>query len=308
MADSYTIRIYIPNGDPEGLRIISRMDWTGSGVVFPREDWPNIKQRPEFGYAGVYILIGHAADDDLPTLYIGQGDVVRARLESHVANKDFWSSAVTFVSTGGLNSAHAKWLEYALVKRALEMKRCHLENSTEPQAPQLSELDRDEMQKFMREILQILPLIGLNCFEKPKVIAAPMAKSASIIATASGDGPDTVIVPAHKDSFQKMFIGENAWWAIPMPGGVTQKIKYVAAYQTKPVQAITYLAPVAQIEPYGDKGKYKLIFSEPAKPINAIPLGKAHPTNVIGPRYTLLTKLLAAKTLSDLLHWESMLK
>jgi hypothetical protein len=78
MADPFTIRIFVPDGDPEGLRIIDRMNWTGLGIVFTRTDWPKIRQRSDFSKPGVYILIGYVSDDDLPTLYIGQGDVVRA--------------------------------------------------------------------------------------------------------------------------------------------------------------------------------------------------------------------------------------
>jgi hypothetical protein len=157
MADPYTIRIFVPDGNPEGLRIIDRMNWTGLGITFPREDWPKIKQRAEFGRAGVYILIGRVTDDDLPTIYIGQGDVVRSRLDSHFANKDFWSSAAAFVSSaagGGLNRAHATWLEFALIQRAGQIDQSHLENSTEPQAPQLSEAERADTQAFLREMLR----------------------------------------------------------------------------------------------------------------------------------------------------------
>ncbi len=88
IGDPYTIRIFVPDGDPEGLRIIDRMNWTGLGIVFPREDWAKIKHRQDFSKPGVYILIGYVSeDDDLPTLYIGQGDVVRARLESQRAEQ-----------------------------------------------------------------------------------------------------------------------------------------------------------------------------------------------------------------------------
>jgi hypothetical protein len=80
MADPFAIRIFVPGGDPEGLRIIDRMNWTGLGIIFPREDWPKIKQRSDFSKPGIYILIGYVTDDDLPTLYVGQGDVLRARL------------------------------------------------------------------------------------------------------------------------------------------------------------------------------------------------------------------------------------
>jgi len=50
------------------------MNWTGLGVRFPRERWPDWKKRPEFRKTGIYMLFGYAGDDDLPTLYIGQGD------------------------------------------------------------------------------------------------------------------------------------------------------------------------------------------------------------------------------------------
>ena len=33
MAEGYTIHIFVPEGDPEGLRIIDRMNWTGRGYV-----------------------------------------------------------------------------------------------------------------------------------------------------------------------------------------------------------------------------------------------------------------------------------
>jgi hypothetical protein len=32
---AFTIRIYLPDGDPEGVQVIDRMNWTGIGVFFP---------------------------------------------------------------------------------------------------------------------------------------------------------------------------------------------------------------------------------------------------------------------------------
>jgi hypothetical protein len=304
MAEPYTIRIFLPDGDPEGLRIIDRMNWTGLGIVFPRENWTKIKQRPDFSKPGVYILVGYVSDnDDLPTIYIGQGDVVRARLDSHVQNKEFWSKAVVFVSgSGGLNRAHATWLEHALIRRAATVRQSHLENGTEPQEPALSEAEKADTQAFLREILQILPLVGLTAFEIPKAIAEPLAKSVGSdpLKARSGE-PDTIIVPAQKDGFANVFLGENAWYAIRISGGMISKIKFIAAYQSQPISAITHVAPVARIEPHGDSGKYKLIFSEPAKPIGPIPFGDAPSGSMQGSRYTTYEKLMKAKTISDLL-------
>jgi hypothetical protein len=103
-ADPFTIRIFVPDGDPEGVRIIDRMNWTGLGIAFPRTKWLEIRQRTEFARTGVYILVGYRGDDDLPTIYIGQGDVVHKRIESHLQGKNFWDWGIVFVSaSNGLN-------------------------------------------------------------------------------------------------------------------------------------------------------------------------------------------------------------
>ena len=86
---------------------------------------------------------------------------------------------------------------------------------------------------------------------------------------------DTIIVPANKEGFDEVFIGEDCWYAIRIGGGMLDKIKHIAGYQTTPVMAITHIADIECIEPYGDTGKYKVIFSEPAKEIEHIPYGDA---------------------------------
>jgi hypothetical protein len=303
MADPFTIRIFVPDGDPEGVRVIDRMNWTGVGVAFPRAKWPVVKSRPEFARTGIYVLVGYKAeDDDLPTIYIGQADGVRTRIESHFQNKDFWDWGIVFVSTsGGLNRAHVTWLEYALVGRANQAKRCHLDNGNAPQEPALTEAEKADTQGFLKEILQILPLVNLRAFEIPVPVAIPAATTVDVLPKVQSQKPDTVIVPAQKDGFEKVFLGENCWYAIRISGGMLDKIKYIAAYQTQPVSAVTHYAPVDRIEPYGESGKYKLVFSEKAKSIGPIPFGDAPTGAMQGPRYTTLVKLKAATKLSDLM-------
>lgn len=83
------------------------------------------------------------------------------------------------------------------------------------------------------------------------------------------------------------------------------RIKYIAGYQTQPVSAITHYAPVDRIEPYGESGKYKLIFSEKAQAVGPIPFGDAPSGAMQGPRYTTFEKLQAAKKLTDVLTQKS---
>lgn len=303
MTDPFTIRIFVPDGDPEGVRIIDRMNWTGQGVVFPRETWTATRERPEFKRTGVYILVGYAqAEDELPTLYIGQADGLRGRIDNHVQTKDFWNWGVGFVSTNSsLNRAHITWLEYALILRAQAVGQCHLDNGNTPQEPALSESEKADTKGFLKEILQILPLVNLRAFEEPKAVAAPKTSSGSApVAEQPFTKPDTIVVPAQKEGFEKVFLGEDAWYAIRISGGMLDKIKYIAGYQTQPVSAITHWAPVDHIEPYGEGGKYKVVFSEPAKPIGPIPYGAAPMGTMQGPRYTYFDRLKTAKEIVEL--------
>ena len=303
MADPFTIRIFVPDGDPEGVRLIDRMNWTGLGLVFRRSDWSEVRNRGEMQRTGIYVLVGYRnEDDDLPTLYIGQADGIKGRIDSHDKDKDFWDWAAVFVSTsGGLNRAHVTWLEYALVKRAMETRRCHLDNGNTPQEPALTEAEKADTQGFMKEILQILPLVGLRAFEFPKAVAAPLASDPMTGGKPRGRKHDTIIVPAKKDGFEEVFLGEDCWYAVRISGGMLDKIKHIAAYQSHPVSAITHYAPVSRIEPYGEGGKYKLVFSESAKPIGPIPYGDAPQGAMQGPRYTSFSRLQKARKLSDVL-------
>ena len=301
MPEPFTIRIFVPDGDPEGIRIIDRMNWTGLGIAFPRSRWEAVRKRPEMDGVGVYILVGYdETNDDIPVLYIGQADGVGQRIGNHDAKKDFWEWAIVFVSTSGnLNRAHATWLEYALIKRASDANRSRLENGNHPKEPALTESDKADTRAFLHEVLQILPLVGLRAFEYPHAVAEPHATAVDAAAAAPSGKADTMIVPAHPEGFSKVFLGEDCWYSVRISTAMMDRIKYVAAYQTAPVSAITHYAPVDRIEPFGESGKFKLVFSEKAREIGPIERGNASKGVMQSPRYARLQSLLDAKVLSD---------
>jgi hypothetical protein len=304
VSEAYTIRIFVLEGDPDGVKIVDMMNWTGVGIAFPRSAWTRIAKRPEFASPGIYVLSGVAegTTDELPTVYVGQGDEIRTRVESHYASKDFWDWGYAFVSKAeALNRAHTTWLEHALVHRAHMAQQCHLDNGTLPKEPNLSESERADTRGFLSEMLRILPLLGVRVFEKPAPVAVP-GQEPPHYATAkpASDSRDTIVVPAQEDGFQQVFLGENCWYAIRISGGMLPRIKYIAVYRTNPLSAITHYAPVDRIEPYGEQGKYRVVFSEPAQQITPIPFGDATTGTMQGPRYTSLGKLKAARSVGDL--------
>ena len=298
MADPFTIKIFVPEGDPEGVRIIDRLSSTGIFFVCPRMKWEQLRNRQELNQAGIYILSGYAnPEDELPTIYVGQADVIRNRIDQQIKNKDFWDKAVVFVSVN-MNAAHARWLEYSLVKRLIEANRSKLDNSNNPQEPSISESERADMKIFLKEIYQTLPLVGINAFEIPKTVAHP-----DMHKQQKNNEKDTIIVSAHEDGFKQVFLGKGAWWAVRISGGMLEKIKYIAVYRTSPVAAITHFALVDRIEPYGEEGKYKLIFSGPAKELKRpVPFGSSPQGLMQAPKYTNFEKLATAQKVADLFN------
>ena len=163
----FSLRIFVADGDPDGLRLVERSNWIGKAVMFPRALYTKVRIRDEFKQTGVYLIQGPRTDGEGEMLYIGEGDPVGPRLESHYANKDFWTQAVFFVAgSGQLNKAHVQYLEAVLVSRALAAKRVKLDNGNKPTEPTLSEADRADMDVFLGNILGMLPVLGIHAFEK----------------------------------------------------------------------------------------------------------------------------------------------
>lgn len=185
----FSLRIFVADGDPDGLRVVERSNWIGKALMFPRTLLPKVKARDELGQTGVYLLLGPRDDGEGEKLYVGEGDPIRPRMESHYAQKDFWSRAVCFVAAPGqLNKAHVQFLEANLVRLAKAAKRLPLDNGNTPAEPTLSEADRADMLVFLENMLGMLPVLGVHAFEQVtavSVAAAPMlfCKGKGVAAT-----------------------------------------------------------------------------------------------------------------------------
>lgn len=163
----FSVRIFIPTGEPEGLRIVEKSNWTGRGLVFPRARYAEVRKRGELGRTGVYILWGPGESGRLPKVYVGEGDGVLPRLDRHAREKDFWTHAAVFTSKDeNLNKAHVQYLEARLVELAARAKRAELDNGNAPQRPGLSEADAADAEGFLEDLLLCLPVVGVNLFEQ----------------------------------------------------------------------------------------------------------------------------------------------
>ena len=156
-----TVRIYLADGSPTGIRHAELVNWTGQAIVCPRSRVGELAQWEESKRPGVYVLFGEDSTATKTLAYIGEAENVFDRLPDHIKKKDFWDRVVLFTSKDtNLTKAHVKYLEARFVQLAAEAGRVALENNTTPQLPALPRPDRDAMEEFLGSARILLAALG----------------------------------------------------------------------------------------------------------------------------------------------------
>ncbi len=151
-----TIKLFLPNGDAQSLRVAEISNWNGKAIAAPRTELAAFLKREELDKAGVYLLFG--ADAAKPFAYIGEAEVVRDRLRQH--NGKDWVQALVVVSQGeNLTKAHTRYLEGRLIVEANKIGRYAVSNVVASGA-KLPESDRQDMEVFLARLRQLLPVLG----------------------------------------------------------------------------------------------------------------------------------------------------
>ena len=178
-----TVRIYLADGSPAGIRHAEVVNWTGQAIVCPRGRVGELSKWPEAHRPGVYILLGENPESSKPMAYIGEAEHVHTRLKQHVAFKDFWDQVVFFTSKDeNLTKSHVKYLESRMVDLAVTAKRMELENGNAPNLSPLPRPDRDAMEEFLGPARILLGALGFTLLE-------PVKSGKEGDAPESGKGP-----------------------------------------------------------------------------------------------------------------------
>ena len=169
-----TIRLFLIDGRSDGILTAEIGNWTGRITVTPRTKLNDFVGRPDAKRTGVYILVGPDPSEKFnDAIYIGEGDNVYARLYAHStdSSKEFWTTAVVVTSKDeNLTKAHVRYLESRLIDIATGAGRSQVTNSTTPTPPGLPEPDVADMEFFLDQTLQTLPVLGFD-FLVPRRVA-----------------------------------------------------------------------------------------------------------------------------------------
>lgn len=169
MSQGRSIRLFLVDGTPNGLRTAEIMNWTGHVLTGPRSKLSELVLRPECSRTGVYFLVGPDPQNSLRSqVYIGETDDVAKRLKQHnrpedQGGKDFWEKVCLVTSKDqNLTKAHVKYLESQLIGIAKSLGHCELINGTAHEYGSLPESDLADMAFFMEQIRTVLPVLGLD--------------------------------------------------------------------------------------------------------------------------------------------------
>jgi len=179
-----TIQIYLPSGDPSGIR---QAELTTSIVrVFevPRNQVSEFLAMPESSQVGLYFLVG---GEDLSELYIGQSGSVGHRLGQH--NKDSskeWDRALVVVSlTQNLTQTHVLYLESVSIEKAKRYERYKLINGNSGSLPYTPKPLQADCEDIHETAALLLTTLGYPIFE-PLIADEKRSDTEKLFCTRSG--------------------------------------------------------------------------------------------------------------------------
>lgn len=210
-----SIKLFLVDGTPQGMRTAEVGNWTGLALVCPRTDLAQLAKRDGVHRTGVYILVGPSESSASGlAVYVGEGDDVWSRLSSHDDKKDWWTWVVIFVSKDeNLTKAHVRWLEARLVDDVKTAKRAEVMNGNAPGGNRLPEPDTADMETYYENVRLLLPTLGVNVF------------SADVPTTATGAPKDALVLELHwEDAKAECLVADGQFI---VQAGSTARVKQV---------------------------------------------------------------------------------
>jgi len=169
-----TIQIFLPTGDPQGIRIAEITTRIVQVIEVPRSLLDEFSQMPESDQVALYFLFSDGDQDDLK-VYIGQTGDLRTRLKKHNKEKEFWDRVLVVISrTNTLTQTHTLFLESFCLKACRDANRYADDNSnsgTKPHTPPPLEADCLEIFDTARTLLATLGHPLFVPVAKPEVTA-----------------------------------------------------------------------------------------------------------------------------------------
>lgn len=164
-----TISIYIPDSNPRWLKICDIQNSIVKAIYIPRNKLKTAFSREELNSPWIYFLFWDKNEIWKYIVYIWEAETIIDRLKQHNIKKDFWNSAICFISEKqNINKAHIKYLENFAYKEAKRISKCELENSVIPTQSNLIEQEEDFALSFFDDVKILISTLWFPIFDEIK--------------------------------------------------------------------------------------------------------------------------------------------
>lgn len=159
-----TIQIYLPDGNPKGIREAEMEARQVEVILMPKTDFLTNKDKVDF--LGCYILVDTLTSDK-PEVYIGKG-LIKERVIQHIIQKPFWNFLFAFKlnSGSGFNESQTAYMERFFIQKARLLNQSILKENK--QLPTERKLDKHSIaciNKHLETIEILLSCLGLKIFQ-----------------------------------------------------------------------------------------------------------------------------------------------
>ncbi len=183
-----TIQIFLPAGDPRGIRVAALTTSIVQVIEVPRPLMSQFLQMPESKQVGVYYLIGDDEEKDQLSVYIGQTGSLGKRLNEHDLDpkREFWNRALVAISlTHSLTQTHATYLEWCSIQQANSAQRYSVENGnvgSKPYTPASLEADCQEIFDTIRTLVATMgqPVFEPLAVRRVEPAVGPVGSAAGV--------------------------------------------------------------------------------------------------------------------------------
>ncbi len=186
-----TIQIFLPDDDPRGIRVAEVTTGVVSALQIPRQHISHVRRLcadlrlPE---AAVYLLFESDKDSVKPRVYIGQTDKVSRRFKEHDLKKDFWETALFFVSQKwSFTPTHTEFIEWYATDVASKVGRFNV-LANKSACPEIRLPLKQEIIKCFEVIRFLSATLGFPVFEPIATQTAHLNNKKHLLC--QGDGAD----------------------------------------------------------------------------------------------------------------------
>jgi predicted GIY-YIG superfamily endonuclease len=167
-ARAKTIQIFLPSGDPQGIRQAEITTRIVRLIEVPRALLKDFLAMPESAGGAVYFLFGDPEESAKPKVYVGQTTDLKQRLVDHQKKKDFWHRTVVMLSRAdSLTTTHSVYLERLCIQRAKEAGRYVVENDTNGNKLNTTKPLEAECEELFETGETLMSTLGFFLFDQP---------------------------------------------------------------------------------------------------------------------------------------------